>query len=72
MTNADFPNHQGYALPCLISASVAVGAVMFAMIAILTMTSAAVPAERAAATTSIDSAKVMVRSGTLHAQRIVY
>src|SRR3954464_713718 len=73
MTNAGFPTHEGYALPCLISASVAVGAVMFAMIGILIVTSGdAVPAERAAASTAINSAKVMGRSGTLQAQRTVY
>jgi hypothetical protein len=73
MANTGFPTHEGYALPCLISASIAVGAVMFAMISILIVTSgAAVPSEQAAASTAIDSAKAMGRSGTLEARRIVY
>ena len=46
MTDTSFPTHEGYALPCLISAAFAVGAVVFAMIVILTVTSgAAVPSE---------------------------
>jgi hypothetical protein len=73
MADTGFPTYAGYALPCLISASIAVGAVIFAMISILIVTSgAAVPSERAAASTVIDSAKVMGRSGTLEARRIVY
>jgi hypothetical protein len=73
MRNAGSTNHEGYALPCLISASIAAGAVMFAMIAILTVTSgAAVPSERAATGTTFDSAKAMGRSGTLQAQWVVY
>jgi len=73
MTDTSFPTHEGYALPCLISASVAIGAVVFAMIVILTVTSgAAVPSERAAAGTTFDSAKAMGRSGTLQAQWVVY
>ena len=68
MTDTGFPTHEGYALPCLICASVAVAAVMFAMILVLTATSgAAVPSERAAASTAIDPAKVIGRSGTLQA-----
>jgi hypothetical protein len=73
MADTGFPTHEGYALPCLISASIAVGGVMFAMISILIVTSgAAVPSERAAASAAIDSAKAMGRSGTLEARRIVY
>jgi len=73
MADTGFPTHEGYALPCLISASVAVGAVMVAMIGILVLTSsAAVPAERATVSTAIDSGKLMGRSGTLHTLRVVY
>jgi len=73
MTNAGFPTHAAYALPCLICASVAVAAVAFAMIAILTVSSgAAVRSEPAAVGNTFDSAKAMGRSGTLQAQRIVY
>ena len=64
---------RGLRIACLISASIAVGAVMFAMISILIVTSgAAVPSERAATGTTFDSAKAMGRSGTLEARRIVY
>jgi hypothetical protein len=74
MTNTGFPTrHEVCALPRWISASVAVGAVMFALIGLMTLTSGvAVSLERPAASSSIDHAKAMSRSGTLMAQRVVY
>ena len=73
MTDTSFPTHEGYALPCLISASVALAAVMVAMVAILTMTSgAAGSSERGVFTTASDHASPMARSGTLQALQIVY
>ena len=73
MTNTDFPTHEDRSLPRWISASVAVGAVMFTMIGMLSVASGtAVSSERAAASSSIDHAKAISRSGTLMAQRVVY
>jgi hypothetical protein len=73
MTKTGFPTHEDRSLPRWISASVAVGAVMFAMIGMLSVASGtAGSSERAAASSSIDHAKAMTRSGTLMAQRIVY
>jgi uncharacterized membrane protein len=70
MTYTGFPTHEDRSLPRWISASVAV---MFAMIGMLSVASGiAVSSERAAASSSIDHAKAMSRSGTLMAQRIVY
>ena len=73
MTNADFPTrHEDRSLPRWISASVAVGAAMLAMVGILTVSSgAAVRLDPVAANTTY-SAKAMGRSGTLHAQRVIY
>ena len=72
MTYTGFPTHEDRSLPRWISASVAVGAVMFAMIGMLGVASGtAVSSERAAAGSSIDHAKAMSRSGTLMAQRVV-
>jgi hypothetical protein len=74
MTNAGFSTrHEDRAVPRWISASVAVGACMFALIGLMTLTSrVAVSLERPAASSSIDHAKAMSRSGTLMAQQIVY
>ena len=73
MTNAAFPtSHEGCALPRWVSASVAVGAVMFAMVGILTVWSCVAVRSEPAATTAVDSIKAMGRSGTLQAQPIVY
>ena len=74
MTNTGFPTrHEGCPLPRWISASVAVGAAMFALIGLMTLTSGvAMSLERSAVSSSIDHAKAMSRSGTLMAQRLVY
>ena len=74
MTNTGFPTrHEFCALPRWISASVAVGAVVFALIGLMTLTSGvAVSLERPAASSSIDHAKTITRSGTFTAQPVVY
>jgi hypothetical protein len=74
MTNTgSSTRHEGCALPRWISASIAVGAAMFALIGLMTLTSGvAMSLERPAASSSIDHAKAISRSGTLMAQRVVY
>jgi hypothetical protein len=76
MTNTGFSTrHEDRALPRWISACVAVGAIMVAMIGFLTVTSgAAVRYDLAAAGTAAGAAidHAVGRSGTLMAQRVVY
>ena len=60
-------------VPRWISASIAVGAAMFALIGLMTLTSGvSMSLERPAVSSSIDHAKAISRSGTLMAQRLVY